>query len=174
MNDEKEQAEQRHLKIKKIMTIVGAAMLLVGLILIIVFFIDFVRSVSSSKFGPPELFWLSFIGFPMAAIGGSVLLAARRGDIAKFSMRENSTVVNEYSERIAPAARNFASAAREGFLDDADKVVCAKCGEKSDSDAAFCTACGAELKTVCNRCGGKNDANAKFCKHCGEPFGKEI
>jgi hypothetical protein len=170
MNDEKEQAEQRHLKVKKIMTIVGAALLAVGVILIIVFFIDFVNSLSSSKFGPPELFWLSFIGFPMTGIGCSLLFTARRGDIAKFSMRENSTVINEYSERIAPAARNFASAAREGFSDDADKVVCAKCGEKLERGAAFCTACGAELKVVCNKCGGKNDANAKFCKHCGASF----
>jgi H+/Cl- antiporter ClcA len=156
MNDEKEQIKLKRLKEKKIMTVVGAALLIVGIILIIVFFVDFFDFMSGSKFGPPKLFWLPFIAFPMCFMGGALLFTARRVDAAALSMRDNSEIIDGYGKAVS-----FDT----GF---SERVTCGKCGAKSGKDAAFCSACGAELKIICDKCGGKNDAAARFCKYCGK------
>jgi hypothetical protein len=43
-------------------------------------------------------------------------------------------------------------------------VTCGACGTANDSDARFCTQCGARR---CMACGTANDRNARFCKQCG-------
>ena len=50
---------------------------------------------------------------------------------------------------------------------------CGNCGAASTSGAAFCSACGANLrvKLKCAACGAvQKDSSARFCNSCGKPL----
>lgn len=57
---------------------------------------------------------------------------------------------------------------------------CEKCGAEVPAGAAFCSSCGASLKTeepeaeepvvFCTSCGEKMPAGTKFCTTCGQPM----
>ena len=51
-----------------------------------------------------------------------------------------------------------------------DLSVCSSCGESIESDAAFCSHCGAlqNQNSICSKCGKENDPQDKFCGNCGE------
>jgi hypothetical protein len=142
MNDENAQS----VKAKKIITIVGLAMLFVGLILVAVFLTDFIVHLSNFKSGLPKLFWLSFISFPMAGIGGALLASAKTIDTSK-PLPKGDVLWSEQGWFSAEAYFVSKKIDAEYFASKKNgRVVCIKCGKKSKRGAAFCTACGAEIK----------------------------
>lgn len=44
---------------------------------------------------------------------------------------------------------------------------CPRCNAETVKGAAFCTACGAPLKSTCPACSFEMPAEAKFCTNCG-------
>lgn len=50
---------------------------------------------------------------------------------------------------------------------------CGTCGAVNNSDSAYCTTCGARLRTglICESCGApQRDPAARFCNRCGKPM----
>lgn len=48
------------------------------------------------------------------------------------------------------------------------ELICIACGRTNQSDAKFCSQCGAALlRRFCDRCHAVNDADAHFCRSCG-------
>ncbi len=52
---------------------------------------------------------------------------------------------------------------------DAPGPVCANCGPRPESDAAFCSSCGVSLglTAACSRCGAPVEPGGRYCAGCG-------
>ncbi|MDR3263301.1 MAG: zinc ribbon domain-containing protein [Clostridiales bacterium] len=166
-DDEKRAIQEKHQRTKAILKIVGPIVLGVGIIMVIIGFVDFFSAMG--RFGAPKFFWLFFAGFPFLGIGGVLTMTAFRSEIVSYHTREAAPVINEFSENVVPAVKNFASAVKEGISGTKDTaLICPTCGEKNQTDAKFCNTCGAPLKSVCTKCGEENAPASMFCKACGE------
>lgn len=150
--------QKKHLKVKRILKIVGIIIVLGGLALVITGIADLVTSE-----GFPSLFWCLILGLPALGIGGMICLTAFRREIATYTAHETAPAVNEMSKAIQPGIQTAAKAARSGF----EPSICPACSAENDAGAKFCKSCGAALSKACPACGAANDADAKFCNSCG-------
>lgn len=151
-----------HEKIKKILKIVGAILLAIGIVCSIIGLIDFFSCFGTSKM--PTRFFLCFIGFPLIAAGGGMLLFGFQRELARYNKNENVPVFNEFGKEISPAVQHVAHSVQQG-LDE--KIVCS-CGTENDKDSAYCKKCGKQLSDTCPYCGEAVDADSEFCNHCGK------
>ncbi len=157
--------DKKHKTIKRVLQIVGVVCAAAGLGLIIAGFVDFSKSFERS--GPPQLFYLFFIGFPVMFVGITCLTFGFRKEISRYVKNESVPVLNEASEELKPVMRAMGQAVKEGY---SDSIVCKECGERNDADNKFCKACGKPLTKLCAACGTGNDQDSKFCKNCGKPL----
>lgn len=151
------------------MRIVGPLVGAAGLACVVVAFIDFFAAFAGNG-GPPQFFWLFFIGLPLMFIGVSLTMFAFLGAVARFAAQEHAPVaadtLNVLADDTQGGVRTVVGAIREGMSDDASSP-CPSCGTPNDAGARFCDACGEPLSRRCGACQTTNDADAKFCDGCG-------
>lgn len=148
----------RHKLIKLLLRITGLALLIVGITLSIIGFANFGNFENN-------LFGLTIFGLPCVAFGIGITVFSFNQSIARFVKNEHAPIINEHSEDIAPAIKNYASAAMDGVIDD-EAIVC-ECGSKNDKNAKFCSNCGIALTVVCHNCKKSMGKGSNFCDECG-------
>jgi hypothetical protein len=170
---EEEQLNPGHLQVRNVLRIAGPIMLGLGVILMIVGFVDF--AIAMSSFGHfPKLFWCFMVGMPLVFFGGVATKTAYMGAMARYVSAESSPVAKDTFNYMAKGTkegvREIAGAIREGLVgEDSSGVRCGSCDQLNDRDASFCDACGSKMSCEkdCPACEAPNDAQAKFCDHCG-------
>ena len=159
MNDNGNKNE-KHEKTKKKLKIAGPIIVLCGLGLAIMGFVDMIISTQNGEM--PSLFWGMMAGLPLLGIGGMVCAMGYRREVAKYIKNESVPVINEAGEEIAPAVSAIARAAKS----ESGENLCPHCGKPNDDGAKFCRHCGNELLVTCPACGEKVK-HAEFCVKCG-------
>ena len=122
--------------IKIILRIIGFSLIIIGLILTVIAFVNFGNFDSN-------LFMLNFIGLPCVGIGIGITFFSFSQSIARFIKSEHAPVINEYAKDISPAITSYTSAIKDGLADNNTKVC--ECGAKNPTDAKFCNECGAKF-----------------------------
>lgn len=123
----------------------GVVLILAGVTLSAIGFIDFISSINSPHddlppgFGDvgesrfPALFLLTFIGLPLIAAGVKCLKAGFLGVTTRYVADESQEAVAQVSHAAATGWR-AGSAGHAGF--------CAQCGTPQQQGARFCHQCG--------------------------------
>ena len=153
----------RHKLTKLFLRIIGISLLIAGGILSIIGFANFGNFENN-------LFTLTLIGLPCCGVGIGITVFAFSQNISRFVKNEYTPIINELSEDISPAVKNYASAVKDGILAD-DSVTC-NCGNKNHKDAKFCSNCGTSLLVVCPNCNKRMSADSNFCDECGTKIDK--
>ena len=140
---------------------------------------------SMGSFGSPDKFWCAFVGLPLMAIGGRMLMLGYMGTVARYAAGELAPVATDTLNYVADQTRgsihNMSSAVATGIRDAAAsqedaggmQVACASCSHPNDVDARFCDQCGAGMPgpNTCGQCAKTNDPDARFCDGCGSALG---
>jgi len=135
--------------------VAGTLLVLVGLALVITAGVDFFATVSS---GPdvdshgPTKFWMLFVGLPLIAVGGWLLIAGFIGAASRLAYR-----------RGLPMMRGTMAAMGVRPLG----TGCATCGTANAPGARFCATCGSALARPCPSCAAVNASTAAYCSQCG-------
>ena len=145
-----------HIAAKRKFKIAGTILLIAGAVACIVGFINIISSTRNGEF--PNLFFLLMIGFPLLAIGLSLLMFGFRREFTKY-------VKDEVMPLVEVDARRLSRAVREG----GETKKC-ECGEVNDPVSKFCKNCGKPLSKKCPDCGNDNDPAAQYCSNCGRRF----
>ena len=140
--------------VRSFLRIGGPIVLGIGLLLTLGGLISFFSAFGS--FGPPQNFWMAFLGLPLVAIGAAMTKAGYLGPASRYLAGEVTPTIRD-----TLGALGLGSTAR----------VCVSCGAENDGDSRFCDACGKPLALPCASCGAQNDADARFCDGCGSPLG---
>ena len=114
-----------HATTRRAFRIWGPVLLAAGLALIVIAFAEML----TITHGPPKLFWLFFLGAPIAFVGGSLCRLGYMGLVGRYVARE-----------VGPAVAEGFRAAKAS-----PGVRCRKCSRENASDARFCSACGAPI-----------------------------
>lgn len=166
----REEEKARHEKTKRTLKITGLVLLICGLVLDIIFFVDFISSMYGRS-GIPRLFVCGMIGLPLTAIGFSLLMTGSRREINRYIKNESVPIVNETAQELKPAIRAVAEAVKEtdgkGEANNAETTVCPHCGKENQPKNKFCDGCGTPLCKICPSCGARQDADDVFCGECG-------
>ena len=149
----------KHQRTKFWLRIIALCLLVAGITLTVIGF---------SHFGnfDTNLFSLTFVGLPCTMAGFALTVISFSQSLSRFFKNEHAPIVNEYSQDISPAIRNYASALKEGFTND-EEIVCS-CGKRNQKDDKFCSECGKALQRVCPACGKIMESDDKFCSDCGQ------
>ncbi|MBR3863383.1 MAG: zinc ribbon domain-containing protein [Clostridia bacterium] len=142
-----------------ILRCVGLALLLGGITLTVIGYANFGNFDNN-------LFGLIFLGLPCFAFGLGLTVFSFSQSIARFVKNEHAPILNELSEDINPAIKNYARAVREG-MEGGDTVLC-ECGTPNQTTDKFCSECGKALQAACPKCGAQLATTHKFCPTCGE------
>ena len=177
-DDEKRLQEERakHAKIKKTLKIIGFILLGCGIILDIIFFVDFISSFNT--FEPPTLFFCGMIGLPITVFGAMLLSIGFRREISNYMKNEGVPVINDAAQELKPAVKAVTEAVKETVKDENAKgenngtqteqpTVCPSCGKENQPKNNFCDGCGAQLYKVCPKCGARQEVGDAFCGNCG-------
>lgn len=175
-DDEKRRQEEqaKHAKIKKTLKIIGFILLGCGIILDIIFFVNFISSFNT--FQPPKLFFIGMIGLPLTGFGIMCLTIGFRGEITRYMKNEGVPVVNDAAQELKPAVKAVAEAVKEATsegekgnsAEQSEKpTVCPVCGKENQSKNNFCDGCGAQLFKLCPKCGARQEVDDTFCGNCG-------
>ena len=141
-------------KSKKILKIVGGTLATIGLTLAIVGFVNLFSASNSDGF--PKLFWMTFVGIPLFAVGLMLLLFGFRREISRYAINATMPIVNETLQELSPAIQSLT-----------EKVISCDCGTKNPASSKFCSNCGKTLVKTCPSCQQIVDGNANFCNVCG-------
>lgn len=165
--EEKKRQEEKakHEQTKKTLKTVGLILLLCGITLDIVFFVNLISSIDS--FEAPKLFVCGMIGLPMTGVGFMLITIGCRREINSYMAHESAPVINEMAQDVKPAVKAVAEAVSEAKEDETATSVCPVCGKQNQPENNFCDECGASLYKVCTNCGARQDADDKFCGNCG-------
>jgi len=170
-----------HQSTRGALRIIGPLVLVIGLLFMIVGIADFFASFSS--FGPPTKFWCCFVGMPLLAIGAAICKYAFLGKVARYVSQEITPVAtdtfNYAAKETRDGVREIAGAIADGVRHAGPapeaQFRCHKCNHANDSDAKFCSECGAPLQknVLCPTCSELNDPDARFCDNCGRRIAQE-
>lgn len=135
-----------HEKAKKTLKIAGAVSLGAGLILAVTGFINFFASMGSDE--APKLFFLCFIGLPLMAFGGMMLLLGFGREIMRYQKNEGMPVIKETAAEVVSGIDELKQSKAEEAKNEEEKksLTCPSCGTENDEDGNFCKNCGAKLK----------------------------
>jgi len=149
-----------------ILTLAGAAFLLVGLVNVFSMF-------GQPIHGLPDKVWCVFVGALCLGIGVKLLFAGYLGAIQRYVAGEAAPVVGDtfdaLAHRAAPGVRALARAVR-----DEPDGSCPSCAAALPPDARFCPMCGRATRPAiasCAACGTQAKAGERFCAHCGAALG---
>lgn len=170
--------------------IIGPIILGVGVIFMIVGFVDLVGVMSYQ--GPPDFhnshgpkrFWCFFVGMPLLFVGlvitgqGFMSAAARfqASQIAPLGKDVTNYMVDGTKDSIKTIGSALGAGLAEGMGQPTGEaeagqvaVRCHKCNNPNPADAKFCSDCGAALtkSKPCPACHELNDPDARFCDNCG-------
>lgn len=129
-----------------------------GFIILPIGVLLFVTSLFGFASFDAELFLLSFVGLPMIAFGGSLLMLGYQGSIQRYHASQSAPVLKDTLNYLQD----------ETNIKINDSKQCKDCGNMNDKDATFCDKCGSSLVKICDDCNCSNDGDASFCKHCGK------
>ena len=152
----------KHLKNKKTLKIIGFITLIPGIILSIVGFVSFV--IGFMNMTMPPLFFLTIVGFPLIGIGSSWLSFAYRKEVNTYLKNESIPVVKEAYQDIKPEFKDLVDTIKGN---DKDVITCSRCGAQNDSNNKFCNQCGNSLTVSCPLCHTTIEKDSKYCPHCG-------
>lgn len=107
---------------KKVVSCIGILVLLLGIILAGIGIADFFSAMGNME--RPKLFFLTFIGFPLFAVGAAMLVLANARTMQKNAMRRITDM---------------------NSILNGQKIVCPSCG-KTVENGDFCSSCGTKLK----------------------------
>lgn len=158
---------KKHLKIKKILKIIGPIVLVTGVALAIAGLVDF--AINMRKFEQPKLFFLFFIGFPCIGVGSMLTAMGFKKEMMTYVKNEATPVFNEMGHDIAPGISAISNAVRNP---DNVKRVCPVCGEENSDDNNFCKKCGNPLIKKCPSCNTVVEEDSAFCPNCGQKLEK--
>lgn len=133
-----ENQERQHQKKKIIIRIIGSILLALGVVCAIIGFVDISKSFQEERM---PMIWLFFIGFPLIAIGGFMVIVSFQRSIQRYVKNESVPVFNEMGQQIAPGISSIANSVKRGV----EQTVCPDCGEANEADAKFCNKCGRRL-----------------------------
>ena len=172
MSEKKSFITQGHTTARRIFRILGPIILVLGISLMAIAFIDFFQAFNSFS-EEPEKFGYFFAGMPLFFIG-AVLCNFGYGSVAsRYVAREMAPVASEtfnyVSHEIQDGIKDISKGITEGSLEAKQKITihCPKCSVENELNANFCSNCGNTLKNTCNACFEENSADANFCKKCG-------
>jgi ribosomal protein L40E len=189
--------DPEHEATRSLLRVAGPGLVILGLIFILVGFVDFFSSgvqpgpefqlPGGLNFQPmgirqPTKFWCFFVGLPMVAIGVAMCKYAFLGAVTRYVADEvapvGKDVVNYMADGTKDSVREIAEAVGEGLQGRGagasdPGLHCPKCGRANGAGANFCERCGAPLARTksCPRCSHSNGAEASFCSKCGAPLG---
>ena len=174
------QLDPGHEGTRNILRTVGPILGVIGLLLMIVAFVDFFRAFGGH--GEPEYFWCFFLGGPLLFVGIALTSHGYMGRVMRYHAGEVAPVAkdtfNYMAEGTSEGVRTMASALGQGLREGGlaggagTMVRCHKCNALVPDDAKFCNECGSALgKTKpCPGCRELNDPDARFCDNCGHAF----
>jgi ribosomal protein L40E len=176
------QIDPGHKSIRNVLRIVGPIVTAIGLILILIGFVSFFRSVGS--FGPPKYAWCPFVGMPLLFVGIVMTSAGYMGKMMRYQAQEVAPVAKDTLNYMADGTRDgiktvagaIGQGLREGGFGSSSstetKVRCHKCNALNEVDAKFCSRCGQALtkSKPCPQCSEMNDPDARFCDNCGHAY----
>lgn len=166
-----------HASKRSVLRILGPIVLLTGIVLMAVGFINFMMSMGTGS-GPPRLFWCFMLGMPVLFVGIVMTKIGFLGAVARYMAAESAPVAkdtfNYMADGTKDGVRDITTAIREGITGEHGSVHCNDCGHENDSEAQFCDQCGETVGGVkaCFNCKTSNAHDAKFCDSCGTSFGK--
>ena len=137
-----------------------------------IFFVSEARPSSTELVAAPPTSWTEDIS--VAALR-EIEFARATG---KLSDSDYAQLKERYTrEALAHMRSERASTAAAGTEDELEAVirayraqrpVCAACGPRPETDAAFCSECGRYLDERCQQCGRSvEEKGARFCSACG-------
>lgn len=147
--------------------IIGFTLLSIGLLSVIVAFVDFFAAFGDFG-GQPKLFFLFFIGFPLLAASGACLSYAYMGKATRYAASQTVPVMSDAIHDIA--ADNLSTAADLSSAIHGTAKFCPFCGSRNGDNDKFCPSCGKQLLKTCPKCGRENKTDSQFCGNCGEKF----
>ena len=160
---------KKHARNKRSLFIAGTSLTSVGGIMIVIGIVLLARAVRMTSDSDVSSFVGAgvclVIGFGLASFGSIILAISKRQEISRYMKNETVPVINEASQELKPAVKNFVSAAKEA---DDQTVICPNCQNPNSSTAKFCSQCGLPLSKVCPKCGKASSFDASFCASCGE------
>ena len=123
-------------KKKTVFKLVGSAFAIIGLILAIIGFANFFANIGDRE--SPKLFWLAFVGLPLLAVGGMLVLFGFRPEFSAKRVEKLLPKIKELQQEMAPIVDELATSA------NAAKITC-ECGKINSSSSKFCSECGKPL-----------------------------
>lgn len=157
-------------KIRKRFRVIGFISLFTGLPLFIISMIDFFMSFNGMR--APSLFFLTFIGLPLIAVGASCLSQGYLGSYSRYVAGEVSPVAvdtaNFLYEGTKDNMHDLAQTFGQAMQGKVVEVNCSRCGHAVKSSDQFCDNCGAAMRTICPACQTSNDGDARYCRQCGK------
>ena len=176
--DNKQKYLNEHSKAKKVFRVLGLISLSAGIIITIIFFINFFSDFyNPGSFMVPKLSFLGFIGIPLIAFGLICLSIGFMKEINQFTASQTvpvaKDVVNymidgtrdEFEKTISYGVKKYKEYKENELIERNNK--CAKCGTINPEDAKFCSNCGSEITLKCPKCGLVNDDHSNYCNECG-------
>ena len=132
--------EKEHAKKRKLFTILGIFLVIIGFGLFIAGPILFMTT---------KLFYLAFLSFLGVFIlfPGFILISlGTQRKMFAYQAQSVGPVAVEATEKYgAPAAKTVARAVKEGITEEKEEIFCKFCGNRIDADSDFCKFCGKKL-----------------------------
>ncbi len=158
---------RQHKKTRLFFRIFGPVLFVIGVICLIVAFINFF---TLQDFEEPKLFWLFFVAAPAIFVGFVLTGLGFGGAVAKYQSREYVPVakdsLNYLAKETTSGVREIAKSIIEGT--PTNSITCPTCNEKNQNHGKFCSYCGEKLEKICPQCEQGNTMDALYCNHCGE------
>lgn len=169
------------MKDKKRYKILGTLLLIGGIALMARALINFF--ISASRFEPPNLFFLGFIGIPLILFGVAIRQSANGktngNHVNKNEKSEDlfndtqKSIPNNYTYRPKNISNNKP---KESAIDKSIKnnnghrIKCRFCSQVNKPGEQYCEKCGTRLSLVCKRCNTANEISETKCRNCGKRF----
>ena len=180
--------DKNHNEKRAIFRVLGPLVLGIGIILILIAFIDFFKS-TGDPFGRiggfnsgPTKFGYFFVGIPFVFVGSVLCSLGYGGSVARYQAGEMAPIAkdtfNYMAEGTSQGVKTVVQSVQEGINQSninthrENGKACPNCHTMNDYESKFCKNCASSLVTEkkCSYCGETNDIDAKFCKNCANRF----
>lgn len=164
-NDNNQKFLEEKPKTRKKLRVFGFVFLGLGVLIDAIALIDFFSAFSG--LGVPHLFFLFYIGSPIAFLGLVFLLFGFVGAMNTYAASESIGTATKATNTVLRDTRDEV-AKTVGAVKGEKALFCPHCGTKNEEGAKFCDHCGEPLSKVCPECGEANDADSTYCRKCGK------